>query len=180
MCGCGLQLRQYSTPLGYSNWKDFTELHIETYRATFLAKGSIVKTKIVPSSQPFHSQEWSISNFSCSLTKYTTSHSLENVAFHSLLIWEMIILPILTTSYIRYSLGRLGECTFWTWEWKGYRQHNTRVRIHKRRCLHIGYFTSCTITRTQLIISDAKFTNVPQKIAYMTFPMKRGNRKKLK
>ena len=36
--------------------------------------------------------------------------------FHSLLRWKMIILPILTTSLIHFSLGRLGECSFWTWE----------------------------------------------------------------
>ena len=39
--------------------------------------------------------------------------------FIALLRWKMIITPILTTSLIRVSLGRLGECTFWTWEWKG-------------------------------------------------------------
>ena len=32
----------------------------------------------------------------------------------------MIILPILTTSLIRFSLGRLGEFTFWTWERKAH------------------------------------------------------------
>ena len=70
-------------------------------------------------SLPFHSQEWSISNFSCSLTRNITSHSMENLAFHSLLRWKMIILPILTPSLIHFSLGRLGECNFWTREWKG-------------------------------------------------------------
>ena len=34
---------------------------------------------------------------------------------HSLLRWKMIILTILTTSLV---FGRLGEYTFWTWEWK--------------------------------------------------------------
>ena len=33
--------------------------------------------------QAFHSQEWSISNFPCSLTRNVTSHSLKNFAFHS-------------------------------------------------------------------------------------------------
>ena len=33
--------------------------------------------------QLFHSQEWSISNFSCSLTRNITSHSMENWALHS-------------------------------------------------------------------------------------------------
>ena len=64
-----------------------------------------------------------VSNFKfpCSLTRNITSHSMKNLAFHSLLRWKMIILPILTTSFIHFSLGRLGECTFWTWDWKGCR-----------------------------------------------------------
>ena len=36
----------------------------------------------------FHSQEWSISNFSCSPTRNITSYSMENLAFHSLLTDE--------------------------------------------------------------------------------------------
>ena len=32
---------------------------------------------------PFHSQEWSMSNFPCGLTRNITSHSGENLAFHS-------------------------------------------------------------------------------------------------
>ena len=51
---------------------------------------------------PFHSHEWSISNFPCSLTSNITSHSMENLAFHSLLRWKMIVLPILTTSLIHF------------------------------------------------------------------------------
>ena len=67
-----------------------------------------------------HSQKWSISNFSYSLTRNITSHSMKNLAFHSLLRWKMNYTPepILTTSLIHFSLGRLGECTFWTWQWK--------------------------------------------------------------
>ena len=44
---------------------------------------------------------------------------MENLAFHSLFRWKTIITPLLTSSLIRFSLGRLGERTFWTWEWKG-------------------------------------------------------------
>ena len=51
---------------------------------------------------PFHSWDWSISNFPCSLTNNITSHSMKNLAFHSLLI--MILLPILTPSCIHFSL----------------------------------------------------------------------------
>ena len=61
---------------------------------------------------PFHSQEWSISNFSCSLTRNITSHSMENLTFHSLLIWEMIILPILTTSLIHVLYKSLENVLF--------------------------------------------------------------------
>ena len=50
------------------------------------------------------SQEWSISNFPCSLTRKITSHSMKNLALHSLLRSKMIILPILTTSLIHFSL----------------------------------------------------------------------------
>ena len=42
------------------------------------------------------------------------------MAFHNLIIWKMITLPIPITSPISVSLERLGECTFWSWEWKGW------------------------------------------------------------
>ena len=50
----------------------------------------------------FHSQEWSISIFPCSLTINITSYSMENVAFHSLQRWKMIILLIPTVSLIHF------------------------------------------------------------------------------
>ena len=50
----------------------------------------------------FHSQEWSISNFPCSLTRNITPQSMENLAFHRLLRWKIIILPILITSHIHF------------------------------------------------------------------------------
>ena len=62
---------------------------------------------------------WLMSNFPRSLTKNITSHSMKNLAFHHLLRWKIIILPILITPLMHFSLGRLGECTFSTWEWKG-------------------------------------------------------------
>ena len=51
-----------------------------------------------------HSQEWSISNFPCSLTRNIKSHIMKNLAFHSLLWWMMITLPFLITSFIHFSL----------------------------------------------------------------------------
>ena len=40
--------------------------------------------------------------------------------FMASLKWKMIILPILTTSVNIFLPKRLGECTFWTWEWQGF------------------------------------------------------------
>ena len=45
----------------------------------------------------------SISNFSCSITRIITSHRMENLAFNSLLRWNMIMTPILTTYLIHFS-----------------------------------------------------------------------------
>ena len=39
--------------------------------------------------------------------------------FHSLLRWKMIILPVLTTTLIHFSLKGWENVLFWTWEWKG-------------------------------------------------------------
>ena len=52
----------------------------------------------------FNYQEWSISNFPCSLTGNITPYSMENLAFYSLLRWKTIILTILTTLLIYFSL----------------------------------------------------------------------------
>ena len=61
---------------------------------------------------PFHSQEWSISDFPCCLTRNITSHSMKNLAFQSLLRWKMIILLILTTSLIHLSGLKVGRMYF--------------------------------------------------------------------
>ena len=78
---------------------------------------------------PFHSLEWSISNFPCSLPRNITSHSMKNLAFHSSLRWEMIILPILTMSLKHFSLKGWENVIFWTWEWKGKTQGLTKIKI---------------------------------------------------
>ena len=69
--------------------------------------------------EPFHSWEWSMSKFPCSLTRNMTSHSMKNLTFHSLLGWKVIILQILATSLIQSLFERLGEYTFWAQEGKG-------------------------------------------------------------
>ena len=58
-----------------------------------------------------------MSNFSCSLTRNITSHSMENLAFLSLLRWKMIIIQILATPLMHFLFERLGEGTFWAQEW---------------------------------------------------------------
>ena len=55
-----------------------------------------------------------------------TSHSMENLAFHSLLRWMTISLSILTTSHIYFLFERLGECTFWNMGVKGLSKLLTR------------------------------------------------------
>ena len=60
-----------------------------------------------------------MSKFPCSRTRNMTSHSMENLTFHSLLRWKVIILQILVTSLIQSLFERLGEYTFWAQEWKG-------------------------------------------------------------
>ena len=44
---------------------------------------------------------------------------MKNLAFHSLLRCKMIVLPTLTTLSYTVLFTRLGECSFWAWEWKG-------------------------------------------------------------
>ena len=54
-------------------------------------------------------QEWSTSNFSCSLTRNITSHSMKNLAFHSLLRCKMIVLPTLTTLSYKFLFRKVGR-----------------------------------------------------------------------
>ena len=56
-----------------------------------------------------------MSNYPCSLTRNMTSHIIKNLAFHSLLRWKMIILPILTTSLIHFSLKSWKNILFDMW-----------------------------------------------------------------
>ena len=62
------------------------------------------KLKTVKCNLTLSLQEWPISNFSCSLTRNITSHSMKNLASHSLLRWKMIVPPNLTTLLIHFSL----------------------------------------------------------------------------
>ena len=52
---------------------------------------------------------------------------MKNLAFHSLLGWKLITLPILTTSLTHFSLKGWENVLFWTWEWKGYCNFSFRV-----------------------------------------------------
>ena len=64
-----------------------------------------------------------MSKFPCSLTRNMTSHSMENLTFHSLLRWKVIILQIIATSLIQSLFERLGEYTFWAFWVKGLRSY---------------------------------------------------------
>ena len=57
-----------------------------TVSCSVVLSGKSVSATCFPMSWPFHSQEWSISNFSCSLTRNITSHSAqyEELGFSSL------------------------------------------------------------------------------------------------
>ena len=83
-----------------------------------------------------------MSKFPCSLTRNMTSHSMENLTFHSLLRWKVIILQILTTSLIQLLFERLGEYTFWAQErifcfaeapWQKDTWTNITIDTHKLR-----------------------------------------------
>ena len=81
--------------------------------------GYLVRKPECNNFQPFHSQEWSILNFPCNLTRNITSHSRKNLAFHSSHRWKMIILPNSHCLAHTFLFKRLGEHICWTWEWKG-------------------------------------------------------------
>ena len=91
-----------------------------------------------------------------------------------LLRWEMIILPILTTSLIHFSLGTFGECTFWTWEWKGWNSHLILTifsfpSIFWRVCIWLSF----SIWTRRLVIVVFLFCVIPA-----IFPNKREDPKK--
>ena len=92
-----------------------------------------------------HSQECSISNFPCSLTRNITSHSMKNLAFHSFSDKRWL--------YYRFSLPHL--CVFWSYDWG----------LIKCICLgafQLAYFN--TITLWESCITDWIFrTNTCQK-----------------
>ena len=88
-----------------------------------------------------------MSKFPCSLTRNMTSHSMENLTFHSLLRWKVIILQILATSPIQSLFERLGEYTFWAQEWKG-----CKLLIDVRVCPALRRFCTsvCHVLRSCL------------------------------
>ena len=69
---------------------------------------------------PFTPNSDQFQNFSYSLTSKITSHSMENLAFHSLLRWKMIIMyQFSLPAHLYIALYKVGRINFWTWEWKG-------------------------------------------------------------
>ena len=94
---------------------------------------------------PFTPKSDRFSNFSHSLTRNTTSHSLKNVAFHSLHRWKMIfVLPNSHCVTYKFLYKRLGECIFFNlgvnrktfWPWQGMGHHFKIIMSHEKlRCL---------------------------------------------
>ena len=77
----------------------------------------------------------SISKFPCSLTRNITSHGMENLAFHSLLRWKMIILPIDSTSCIH---------TFFLWKVRRMWFFELRSeRVNLEACWLAVYLVGC-------------------------------------
>ena len=87
-----------------------------------------------------HSQEWSMSNFPCSTTRNIPSHSMENLAFYSLFIWELIILMILTTSLVHFSFKERENVLFGL--------GSERVKVGRMYSLNVGVklWTLCAAT----------------------------------
>ena len=81
-----------------------------------------------------HFQEWPISHFSCSLTRNITSHSMKHLPYSD----EWWLYYQFSLPHLQYTclFRRLGECTFWTWEWKGIPTHIPHRNDH--HCSHKG------------------------------------------
>ena len=75
--------------------------------------------------------------FPCSLTSSITSHSMENLAFHS--FTQMQDYYTSNSHYLTYTLlfKRLWECTFWTWEWKGKGARRTVMYLPLLICIFL-------------------------------------------
>ena len=101
-----------------------------------------------------------MSKFPCSLTRNMTSHSMENLTFHSLLRWKVIILQILATSRIQLLFERLGEYTFWAQEWtikdaQVATGHLLPQRVSKFY-LKVKWEANRTVAHSQVCIPDSK------------------------
>ena len=81
------------------------ERRAESLRAgPILLLPSLRRQNVVGNSFYTPSQEWSISNLPCSFVRNFTSHSMKNLAFHSLPRLKIIIIPILASSLTHISL----------------------------------------------------------------------------
>ena len=85
--------------------------------------------------------------FPCSLTRNIITQSMKNLVFHSLLRWKIVILPILTTSYIHFLLRKVGRMYFlnlgvrglsnlhvWSRSWSPLSVHSRKLRPISREC----------------------------------------------
>ena len=82
--------------------------------------------------------EWSTSNFPCSLTRNIPSRSMRNLAFHSLLRWKMIVLLILTTTLLNFSLE--------DWENVRFELGSERVKYGEPRNMNAASYPCWVVT----------------------------------
>ena len=95
---CDIHARLTTWPAGTESSIDDGYYMVEA-RLTDLKDYKLRMECLSSDAVPFHSQEWSISNFPCNLTRNITSHNMKNSAFHSLLFsikgWEKVLFEIL-------------------------------------------------------------------------------------
>ena len=94
----------------------------------------------------------------------TLHHTVWRTWLPQLTHMEETIVPILTTSPIHFSLGRLGECTFWTWEWRGWKVWEMYLSLGVKGSVYNMWCSDDTDNRTPkptcLIVSPSALLTV--------------------
>ena len=85
-----------------------------------------------------HSQEWSISNFPCSLTSNVTLRSRENLVFHSFTEMEEDYTTWFSVPHLNISLWEVGRMYFLNLGVKGLTKYQNQSRYRCRWCASPG------------------------------------------
>ena len=87
-----------------------------------------------------------MSNFSCNLTRNITPHSMKNLAVHSILSWQMIILPILTTWLIHFSFDSRRQLFMSNIQWVTMKIHALEEQTNSVQCsLFVPVYSQFTL-----------------------------------